>query len=750
MKRTAHRNRSILSALARRTAAAAAALVALAVPALGAQATIRTDHITAEVTLADTAVAPGDSVEIAIRQIVEDGWHTYWENPGDSGAPTLFGWTLPDGAEPGEIRWPTPELMPYPPLLNYGYSGEITYLTSITVPSGWTAGEPLPVSLEIDWLVCSDICIPESGTTAFEIPTAAASEADSSVAFTFLKARRALPETVDWPASLSGSADDLRLVVEAEGIAPDSVSDAYFFPLDPDLIDHSSRQSFAVEEGDLVLTLRPQGATEPGMVRGVLALTDASGKRTGYRLAVDGPASAIPAPAATAPPASASGPGSTVGSAGNPGVASLGGGSALAIPAEATPGLWRAILFALLGGLILNLMPCVFPVLALKAVAFAGHGHEPVRSRIAQGGAYTAGILVSFLVLAGGLIALKAGGAAVGWGFQLQQPIVVAILAYVLVLVGLNLSGLYEIGLGMTRAGGLVHGSSGTAGSFFTGVLAAVVATPCTAPFMAVAIGYALTQGAALTLAVFAALGLGLALPFLVVSLMPAVGRLLPRPGVWMVRFRQILAFPLYATAAWLVWVLAQQAGVDAMFAVLVGCVLLGFAAWAIGLRQGGLARGRWAAGLAALVGLAGAVALLSPSLATEPPVVSMAASNDGTGLNADGSLPFSPDRLAALRAEGKPVFLNVTAAWCITCKVNERVAFRQDFREALARDGVTFMTADWTRRDPAITSYLERYGRAGVPLYLVFPRGDGGARVLPQILTEAMLVDALNDAASG
>ena len=310
-------------------------------------------------------------------------------------------------------------------------------------------------------------------------------------------------------------------------------------------------------------------------------------------------------------------------------------------------------------------------------------------------------------------------------------------------LIGLNLSGLYEIGLGMTRAGGLVHGSSGVSGSFMTGVLAAVVATPCTAPFMAVAIGYALTQGTGVTLAVFAALGLGLALPFLVISLVPSVGRLLPKPGMWMVRLRQILAFPLYATAAWLVWVLTQQAGVDAMFAVLVGCVLLAFAAWLTGLRQGGLQRGRRVAALAAVVGLIGAVALLSPSLAGVP-------ATGGTGsIAADADAePFTPARLEALRADGKPVFLNITAAWCITCKVNEKVAFRGGFRDALARNGVTYMTADWTLRDPDITRYLERFERAGVPLYVMFPKGRGAATVLPQILTEEMIVRALDRAA--
>lgn len=717
-----------------RTVAAAVGLVLMASPAVAAGARIDTDHIGTEIVVASSVVAPGDTVEIAIAQSVADGWHTYWENPGDSGAPTLFGWTLPSGPQEVAIQWPTPERLPYPPLVNFGYSGKTTYLATLTVPADWPVGKSLPVDLTIDWLVCSDICIPESGSASFEIPTGATSEPDSSVGFTFVSARRAMPAAVNWPARLSASpVGNLSLEVETAGIDLNGVSDAAFFPIAPDLIDNSADQTFDIRDTGLTLTLAPNGATPAEPVDGVLVLTDTTGQRKGYALAVAGPDVELAAPPAAAGAASAG-----LGS----GDAGRGGGLAGAAAPESGPGFLRAIVFALIGGLILNLMPCVFPVLALKAVAFAGHGHASAPVRIGQSAAYTAGILVSFLLLAGALIALKAGGAAVGWGFQLQQPLVVAVLVYVLVLIGLNLSGLFEIGLGMTRAGGLVHGSSGATGSFLTGVLAAVVATPCTAPFMAVAIGYALTQGTVVTLAVFAALGLGLALPFLVISLVPAVGRLLPKPGTWMVRLRQILAFPLYATAAWLVWVLTQQAGVDAMLAVLVGCVLLAFAAWLLGLRQAGLQHGRRVAAMAAVAGLVGAVALLSPSIAGVP------AAGSSVALAAhDGAETFTPARLEALRAEGKPVFLNITAAWCITCKVNETVAFRGAFRDALARNGVTYMTADWTRRDPAITAYLEHFERAGVPLYVVFPEGDGAATVLPQILTEETIVRALDKA---
>lgn len=737
MKRVTRRNRSTFGKFLS-AALLLAGTLALASPARATSAEIVTPHITTEILVRAETVAPGDTVDIAVRQTVAKGWHTYWRNPGDSGAPTEITWTLPEGAAGGPVRWPVPHRLPYPPLVNYGYSDTETLLTSVTVPSDWQVGKPLETRIAIDWLVCADICIPESGSTDLTIPTGAETRPDSAVAFSFLNAERALPKPVDWPARFEPGQDTGKLVIEPEGVDPAAVTEAYFFPAEWGVIDHSAPQDVSVEDGRLVLTLSPDTKFAETPPAGVLALTTGNHVRTGYALGdIEGTPSKIAAagvPAAKAP------------ASGNP-IPPAGGATGptdLAASSGDTVGLLQAIVFAFLGGLILNLMPCVFPVLALKAVAFVGHRHEAMSRRVLQGGAYTAGILVSFLALAGGLIAIKAGGAAVGWGFQLQQPIVVAVLAYVLFLVGLNLSGLYEIGLGLTRAGQVVHGRSGATGSFLTGVLAAVVATPCTAPFMAVAIGYALTQGASVTIAVFTALGIGLALPFLIISLVPAIGRMLPKPGAWMVRLRQVLAFPVYATAAWLVWVLAQQAGVDAMFAALVGCVLLAFAAWLYGLLQHGLKGGRIVATAFSVLGIVAAVGLLAPTMT--PPAD--AASSDAAAAREDGAEVFTPARLAALREEGRPVFVNVTAAWCITCKVNERVALGETFRKTLVDDGVTYLHADWTRRDPEITALLERFGRAGVPLYLVYPKGDGSPQVLPQILTEGIVVDALDKAA--
>jgi thiol:disulfide interchange protein len=395
------------------------------------------------------------------------------------------------------------------------------------------------------------------------------------------------------------------------------------------------------------------------------------------------------------------------------------------------------LLSALIGGLLLNLMPCVFPVLAMKALALVDHAALTPRERVAGGLAYTAGVFVCFLILGAVLLALKAGGAAVGWGFQLQNPALVALLAYVLFIAGLNLSGVFEFGGSFMGVGSSLANRSSIVGSFFTGMLAAVVATPCSAPFMAPAIGVALTQPAAIAMLTFVVLGLGLALPYLLLSFVPAVARALPKPGRWMGTLKQVLAFPMYASAAWMVWVLAQQAGADGVLAVLLGMTAVAFALWLWGLRGG--------TGLARTLRIATVAIVLLASLGVALRVVPQRAD---APLAHAGELdePFTAARLDALRAQGKPIFVNLTAAWCITCKVNERLALSgQGFRSALRNGGYTYLKGDWTQQNPEITQVLSSFGRAGVPLYLVFPAHGGQAVVLPQLLTEAAVVQALN-----
>ncbi|HRD29916.1 MAG TPA: thioredoxin family protein, partial [Caulobacter sp.] len=408
----------------------------------------------------------------------------------------------------------------------------------------------------------------------------------------------------------------------------------------------------------------------------------------------------------------------------------------------ARPSLLLALLFAFLGGVILNLMPCVFPILSMKATALAGHAHEAKAARH-QGLAYLAGVLATFLALAGTLIALKAAGAAVGWGFQLQSPVAVAVLAVLMLLVALNLSGVFEIGTSLQGVGGrLADNSRGLLGSFLTGVLAVVVAAPCTAPFMGPAMGFALTQSPLVSLAVFAFLGLGLAAPFVALSFAPALLRLMPRPGPWMETLRNVLAFPMYGTAAWLTWVLAQQTGSLGLGMGLAAAVMAAFAAWLFGRSQrrekAPLQRGLSILALLAAAGLIYGLAIA--------PRATVALTEAAPQTRADlPSEPWSPERVTALRAEGRPVFVNFTAAWCVTCQVNDAAAIsRPAVAEAFKTAGAVYLVADWTNRDATIAAALAEHGRAGVPLYLVYGADGAPPTVLPQLLTEGMVVQAI------
>ena len=418
-----------------------------------------------------------------------------------------------------------------------------------------------------------------------------------------------------------------------------------------------------------------------------------------------------------------------------------------ASPAE--PASWRGLLWALIlamaGGLVLNVMPCVLPVLSVKVLALAGHAGGSRAVMLAHGCAYTTGVLVTVGLVAGSLLGLRAGGELVGWGFQLQSPVFVSLLAYLLFLMGLSLSGVVILGSRLTGAGSGMAEKTGYSGSFFTGALATVVATPCTAPFMATAVGYALVQPAPMAFAVFLALGLGFALPYLALSLAPGWASLLPRPGAWMERLKQILAFPLYASVAWLVWVLSQQAGPTGLAACLAGLVLLALAAWLYEATRHGA--GLWR-GLGRPVAIASAIAALGLAIFTAAPTTTAGARTPDD----PAWEPYTAARLAELRSGGVPVFVNVTAAWCITCLVNERVALRSPRVAArLAQKGVTPLKADWTNRDPAIVQVLGSFQRSGVPLYVLYPGATAGGqdhgrpRVLPQILTEGIVLEALD-----
>ncbi|HET6520993.1 MAG TPA: protein-disulfide reductase DsbD domain-containing protein, partial [Geminicoccaceae bacterium] len=651
---------------------------------------------------------------VALRLRMAEGWHTYWRNPGDSGLPTTIEWTLPEGFEASEIVWPHPERLPFGPLVNYGYEGQVGLLTRITPPDGLaTGGSPVTLAARADWLVCAEVCIPEGADLALTLPvTPGEPPVDGRWAEDFAAARRAVPLPSPWPATFAASEDALALAVAAPDLDAGRIVDVWFFPLEPRLIDHAAPQ--AVDVGARGLTLRTaRGAARAPVgegVEGVLVIGERlDGGTVTQAFAVSALPGAVPAAVAASP-------------AFAPGI-----------------GLLQAVLFALLGGVILNLMPCVFPVLSVKALALvrhAGSGDGAVRR---HGLAYAAGVLACFGLIAGALIALKAGGAAVGWGFQLQSPVVIALLAYLMFALGLSLSGAFSVGGGLMGAGGGLAARGGYAGSFFTGALAAVVATPCTAPFMGAALGFAIVQPWYVALGVFLALGLGMALPYLALCFSPGLLRLLPRPGPWMERFKQLLAFPLYATAVWLVWVLSLQAGPEGVAAALAGMVLIAFAAWLYQATRESAGLWRPAGALGAIAAVVLALGLVGlPDGPAGPVAVRPAAAEGGPAWE-----PFSPTRLAELRAEGRPVFVNMTAAWCITCLVNERVALGSpEIGAAFAEKRVAYLKGDWTNGDPAITAVLDSFGRTGVPLYVLYPP-EGAARepiVLPQLLTEARL----------
>lgn len=637
------------------------------------------------------AIAPGQPFRVALRQRMAPGWHVYWRNPGDAGQPPEMTLQLPEGWTAGELQFPAPHRIPFGPLVNFGYEDEAVFLMEVRPPADLVVGQTQRIEASADWLICERVCIPEEGRFTLDIPVEATPRLAAQVLFAAAEA--ALPRPSPFAVRIGFEGGRGAISLEGQGLSAASLREAFFFPLEQMVVENATPQPLMARDGGFTLGLTRAAGPVPATVEGVVTITDAAGVRGAYWV------SAVPGPMPAAEPA---------------------------LP------LWQALVFAALGGLILNLMPCVFPVLAMKAVAvarLAGAAQSVVR---AHASSYTAGVVLSFLAIGGAMLGLRAAGSVAGWGFQFTSPFFVAGMAWLMLAVGLNLSGVYAIG-GPVNAGSGLAAKGGKAGSFFAGVLAVLVATPCTAPFMAAAIGAALAMPPAATLAIFAAMGLGLALPYALLGVFPRLARILPRPGAWMDRLKQFLAFPMYLAAAWLVWVVAQQAGPDGTLMVLVGGVLVGMAAWALGLAQQGSAR-RWFLG--------GAVLSLLAALAILP---MLRPASQGGATSAQLGEPWTQARLEALREEGKPVFVNFTAAWCISCKVNERVALDTSaVRAAFAAANVTVLTGDWTNGEPAITAMLRAHGRDGVPLYLLYPTGGGAPVMLPQILTEGMVLQAI------
>jgi thiol:disulfide interchange protein len=665
-------------------------------------------HLTAQLVDEESAIYAPDVINAGLYFTLEPGWHVYWTNAGDSGEPPTIQWTLPKGITADAMQFPAPKRLPLGPLMDFGYEDDVLFPIALHADGSLNPGTVAHLTAKVNWLVCREVCLPGKATLQMNLPVVAAKPAaNGSVITLYQKFESQIPaplpasDTATFQQSPQGFALDISTGAKQSG--------AQFFPLDETVIANAAPQPSTPTATGVELTLKKDEnlQAKPQALNGVIELADGSA----YVI------HATPGAVAASHP---------TGSAGG------------------QNGLGKAALFAFLGGIILNLMPCVFPVLFIKGLALVQSSQQERRQLRAHGWVYTLGILVSFWAVVAVLLALRAAGRQLGWGFQFQSPIFLAVMAMLLFFLGLALAGQFEIGLSLTSAGGSLAQKHGYAGSFFTGVLAMVVATPCTAPLMGAAIGYALAHSALVSFAVFTALGFGLAAPYLLLSYNPAWTRLLPKPGAWMEILKQAVAVPIFGTVIWLVWVFAQIAGTNAMIGLLAAFLLLAIAGWVLGRWPGKT----FATGVAVFV-LIGAVAV--PVWA----VHFLYTPDDGSRLVLLTSSPaaktewhpYTPDFVASERAAGHAVFIDFTASWCLSCQVNERIILDSDDVKQHFRDtGLTLVRADWTNQDADITKALAALGRSGVPTYAIYPADpNADPQVLPEVLTKGIVIDALN-----
>ena len=674
---------------------------------------VKKGAVTAELVAHDASIQPGRPFLVALKLTHDEHWHTYWINPG-TGYPTSLRWTLPEGFSAGEIIWPTPHVVKDTKgnVTGHGYEGVVFLFVEITPPANLAPGTEVTLRAVADWLMCAEVCMPGDAKLELTLPVKPEPPAPNmSVARLFNNAKADLPQPLaGW--SVSAERRENSFVVRLAPAAGTShrPQDLHLFD-SAGLVDYAAPQTITEENGAVVFTLAAAKDGDPAATRlaGVITSENGWGGTT--------PAHGATFDVALGAPVA------------DPQVS----GFKSQVSAPPATGLVGTLALAFLGGLILNLMPCVFPVLGIKVLGFVNQAGSDRRKVVAHGLVFTLGVLLSFWVLAGLLLALRAGGSQLGWGFQLQSPAFVFGMAAFLLVFALNLSGLFEVGLSATAVGGKLQMQQGYGGSFFTGILATLVATPCSAPFLAPALGAALALPAVESVLVFTAIAVGLAAPYLLLSAFPAAVKLLPRPGAWMETFKQLMAFPLYATVGWLLWVLAGQTkdNDNALLLIVFGLVLLAMAAWVYG---------RWtkpAARLVAALLLVGGVWLGWPKPAGATTVTA-----SGYAVKWE---PWSPAAVEAARAAGRTIYVDFTARWCATCQTNKAAVFSSsEVLKAFGDRNVLLLKADWTSKNSAITDELAKWNRSAVPFNLIYAPGRAEPVILPELLTPGIVLEAL------
>ena len=661
-------------------------------------------------------VKAGETIEIATEIRLYPKWHVYWRNPGDSGLPVSIQWDGPEGFKFSDIKWPTPDKISYEILANYGYYTTVSLLQDLEIPKDYD-GSPVTFNATVDMLVCNDICIPESSEISIDLNPY--DEQETKNEDYFESAHTPLPIPLKGTYSFQETNTSVKnLTVTLTPSDQDKLvlfqgANLDFFPYAMGVINHVKDPVVVVKDSTIVIVHERGDQPLPDTLQGLLVIKGEEGKNIGFEIeaTLDASASISPAEIGTSKDVQTSSPPLTF---------------------------LSAIILAIMGGLVLNLMPCVFPVLSIKALSLVKMGEKEHKAARTHGLSYTAGVIISFLIIGGVLLILKEAGAVIGWGFQLQNPVIVAILAYLLFTIGLNLMGFFEVGGRLTNVGQNLTNSQSYSGSFFTGALATIVATPCTAPFMGAAMGFALTQPTIVSLSVFAALGFGLALPYLLLSYIPALRAFLPKPGAWMNTFKQFLAFPMFGFSLWLVWVLSQQSDTYGVLLTLLGMLALCFMVWLSQLKSKGFTKLLTRTLFIFSVGF-----IIFTLLFIKP-------TNTFEKQNYEFGSIFSEETLAIALETDQPVFVEMTAAWCITCKFNHATSLNIDSTKTLfAQKNVNYLIGDWTNYDEEITQYLHKYGRNGVPIYVYYaaPNADGARPepvLLPQLLTPTIIQNTI------